>query len=408
MYFTLYQTAAIMSIEKTKRRQKMEVKIIAETSTNPKNFEDASDYNQFSGRVAGVCYMPGSYQDLENEPIEKTLKRANQTKGSGHHSVFDHEYVSLYLEDVPKLFAMLINNEKVYATSEKSARYTVMTHCSEIEKKLYDKWYNIFVDEISKRYGNAGSFMSENRIKKLAQENARYFLSVYTPTCMVYTTSYRQLNYLAGWMQDLENSPSQLLQDLAPYANKLIDELKKANLLDQDLMNDRKGRTFSLLAKRERSEEFGENYSINYKGSFASLAQAQRHRTLDYEMSLIEPTEFYVPEILRDDAILVAQWLNDMQTVYKLHPQAELVKINERGTVENLILKSKERLCSCAQLEIMRQTKMTMMKYYFSTKNKEVSDYISPYLKGARCTSGDYVCTSPCAFKDGINLEREI
>ena len=52
----------------------MEVKIIAETSTNPKNFEDASDYNQFSGRVAGVCYMPGSYQDLENEPIEKTLK----------------------------------------------------------------------------------------------------------------------------------------------------------------------------------------------------------------------------------------------------------------------------------------------------------------------------------------------
>jgi hypothetical protein len=46
-----------------------------------------------------------------------------------------------------------------------------------------------------------------------------------------------------------------------------------------------------------------------------------------------------------------------------------LVKVNERGTVENFVLKCTERLCGAAQLEIMEQTVETMNKYLEAVKN---------------------------------------
>ena len=95
----------------------MEIKVIASTSTKGEKFENKEDFDVFSGKVAGICYMPSNFEALLSEPLEKTLRRANSTKQSGHHSVYDHEYISLYLDKVPKLFAMLLNNEKMFATT---------------------------------------------------------------------------------------------------------------------------------------------------------------------------------------------------------------------------------------------------------------------------------------------------
>lgn len=386
----------------------MEIKVIASTSTKEQNFENKENYDIFSGKVAGICYMPNDFETLMKEPLAKTLGRANSTKFGGHHSVYDHEYISLYLDKVPKLFAMLLNNEKMYTTSEKSARYTIMDNCLPLEKELYDKWFKIFVEEITKKYGNNKPFFDEKRIKKLAQENARYFLSVLTPTSMVYTASYRQLNYLCNWMKNFENSDVDLIRKLAPFAKKFAKSLEEMNLLDKDLMNDNKGRDFSLFAKRKRAENFDESYSVNYSGSFASLAQAQRHRTLKYEIIPIVPPEFYVPELIKNNENLKKLWLHDMKKVEHLHPQAELVMINERGTPEDFVLKTQERLCSCAQLEIMQQTLNTLNRYVNETKNEDVKEFLKPQTKGARCLNGGFKCSTPCGFTEGINLEREI
>ena len=385
----------------------MKIKIVATTSTNENNFEDQNKFNKFSGKVAGICYMPGSFEDLMSEKEEKTMKRANSTKENGHHSVFDHEYISLYLENIPKLLAMMLNNEKVYTTSEKSARYTIMKNSTPLEKELYSKWHTIFVEEITKKYGGTSPFFDERRIKKLAQENARYFLSILTPTSMVYTASYRQLNYLCGWMKNLENSNDQLIKSLKPQADAFVSFLKEQNLIDENLF-DNKGREFSLFAKRDRQEFFDECYSVNYTGSYASFAQAQRHRTIKYEIKQIVPPEYYVPELIKNNQELKTMWLMDMQKVAHLHPQAELVSINERGTPEDFILKTKERLCSCAQLEIMRQTDNILDRYYNETNNQDVKDYLENYRGGARCVNSNFKCQTPCKFKEGINLDREI
>ena len=36
----------------------------------------------FGGKSAGICYMPDDFDAILNEPLEKTMKRANDTLNS--------------------------------------------------------------------------------------------------------------------------------------------------------------------------------------------------------------------------------------------------------------------------------------------------------------------------------------
>ncbi len=382
----------------------MKIEVIGSTKVGYQmTKEEAID---FSGKEAGICYLPDNLQSLLSEESEKTLKRANRTLKSGHHSVFGHPTYNLSLEEVPKILAMIINNEKVYNTSEKSARYTKMNP-SEEEKELYEKWIKIYKELIAKEYPT----IDEKRVEKLAQENARYLISVFTPaTVLGYTVNFCQLNYIIHWFEDYikneeENSFSKKLK---PVLKEFINQLGDLNV--EELNSDIKKRRISLFAqKKERKEEFGENYCTTYLASFAQLAQAQRHRTISYEMSFLDKPQYYIPPIIKGTE-LEKQWLEDISSLEEFYPQGMLVKVNERGTVENFILKCTERLCGSAQLEIMEQTSKIMEKYLSATKENNIEIYqeLLPYAKGARCTFPDWKCTSPCVFGPKNAMNRKI
>ena len=174
----------------------MEIKVIASTKVGyvmPK--DEAVD---FSGKSAGICYLPDTVETLFAEAPEKTQRRANGNIKSGHHSVFGHPTYNLCLEGIPKILAMILNNEKIYNTSEKSARYTHMEPSPQ-EKELYEKWIEIFKEQILTQYPK----FEDKRALKLAQENARYLISVFTPaTVMEYTVNFGQLNYIINWAKD--------------------------------------------------------------------------------------------------------------------------------------------------------------------------------------------------------------
>ena len=163
------------------------------------------------------------------------------------------------------------------------------------------------------------------------------------------------------------------------------------------------------MLRKERKEEFGENYCTTYLASFAQLAQAQRHRTLSYEMSLLENAKYYVPPIIRGTE-LEKEWLKDISSLEEYYPQGMLIQVNERGTFENFILKCEERLCGSAQLEIMDQTKTIMQKYLEKTKESapEIYNELLPYSKGARCTFPGWKCTAPCVFGAKDAMKRKI
>lgn len=394
------------------------IDLIAEFFITKDNTFNLDEAIKLSGKFAGICYDKEGFAHLVNEPDEKTMRRVDMTINNGHHSVYDHIYIKFNLQNIPKALAMVLNNEKQYTTSEKSARYTPVIRnenslISETEEKLYNKWLEIFISKIKDVYGE---IYPDSKIKKLAQENARYLVSVFMPTQMIYTTSLRQINYIASWMlkyiKNINEQSTDFEKKLASSMQDFIEKLKAINVLEPALMKNEKNRQISLFKENLEQVElyFGDVYSTTYKGTLAQLAQAQRHRTLDYRMEFLTNKEYFIPPIIANDQVLVNEWLHDMNLVRNYTPQGELVRINERGTYENFILKCEERLCSAAQLEIMIQTRETLLKYKDALfeKDSHLAEDIQNYTHGARCTFPGFKCTENCHFTEGKKLTRRI
>ena len=381
---------------------------------------DKNDAIKLSGRIAGVCYDKEGFNHLLMEDAKVTLQRAKMTLQHGHHSVYGHTFISFNIQNIPKILAMVINNEHEYNTSEKSARYTPIvctkndtSFVTKKEEELYNKWMEILKTKIKGKYGD---IYKDAKIKKLAQENARYFVTVFMPTQMIYTTSFRQINYIASWMAkymcEVAGHNNAFEKKLAVAMSEFISELDRLNVLVPELMKNEKHRSLSLFGNDldNVQEYFGNVYATTYKASYAELAQAQRHRTLDYQMEILDQKEYFVPPIILDDKELVSEWLSDMESVRDVYPQGELVQVSEMGKYDDFILKCKERLCSAAQLEIMMQTRDTLLKYKeaLEKNNHSLAKDIEKYSRGARCTFPDFECSSDCKFKEGKTLTRKI
>ena len=361
----------------------------------------------FSGHEAGICYMPEDIETLLSESDDVAIRRANATLKSGHHSVMGHATYNFVLEGVPKIIAMLLNNEQEYYTSEKSARYTTMKTTSQ-EQKIYEKWISKFETLIRDRYPQ----IDEKAVHKLALENARYFISVFTPsTTMGYTVNLRQANYIIKWCKDLasRHDENPFLKQLSPYLIELASLLTQT--IGVDNLFDNQGRAFTLFSDRERENEFGESYCISYEGTFSQLAQAQRHRSLYYEMRIPDSTKakYYVPPIIKNDVDRI-EYLIDMNVLANRFPQGMLVKINERGTAENFCKKCHERLCGAAQREICIQTHETLRLYLEHTaeSNPEVHQLLNKYEGKTKCQLGCYKCDRPCPLGPVMAFERLI
>lgn len=398
--------------------EKIRIDILPNLYLNEDGTFNTKEVLNLSGKIAGVCYDKEGFNHLINEPQEKTDRRIFMTLNNGHHSVYDHTYINFNIQNIPKILAMVLNNEKQYTTSEKSARYTKITPgedslITKEEVNLYNKWLGLFESKIAKEYGNV---LSSLKIKKLAQENARYLVTVFMPTQMIYTTSLRQINYMASWIasyiEDNKNNLNDFESKLSKAMGEFLKELERLNVLVPELMSNEKHRKLSLFGSNleQISELFSNVYETTYMGSFASLAQAQRHRTLDYQMEMLDKKEYYVPPILENDSYLKDEWLEDINKVGWVIPQGELILISEMGKYEDFILKCKERLCSAAQVEIMHQTRDTLARYkkYLEDHNNALASDIVKYSHGPRCTFPDYECPSDCKLGPVKKLDRRV
>lgn len=377
--------------------------------------QDKEQSHLTTGRIAGVCYDQEGYSALLKEPKEKSYRRNDGAAKKQHHSVSEHVRVTLNITNIPKILAMVLNNEQFYSTSEKSTRYTYIDTAihdifTQREVELYEKWLNIFKIRINEKYPG---FYSNFQTKILAQENARYMVTVFLPTTMVHSIEVRQLNYIISWMYEYINNANYndyFQKTLSEAMLNFIEEIERLNLIEKDFLNNFKQRELSLFKKRDKIEEFGETYTTTYLASFVALAHLHRHRTLDYEMDYTKDLGYYIPPILRDDPLLVSEWLKDIESVQEIYPLGKLLEVTEQGKYEKFILKCKERLCTHAQIETCDITKETLYKYKkaLEEKNHPLKDDIANYTHGARCTFKDFTCVEDCKNKLGKRLERKI
>ena len=166
--------------------------------------DDKKDIEIISGKLGSICYLEKDYDAIAEEDDEKSLKRFNRITSNGHHSIADHCYITIVFENMSKMQAMVLNSTQCYNTSEKSARYTVFKNNTPQEDLLYNKWKNFIIDNNEKLGLN---IEDKTKLEKIANENARYFLSIFNKsTTMAYTASVRQWNYLIDWLYQFEEN----------------------------------------------------------------------------------------------------------------------------------------------------------------------------------------------------------
>lgn len=424
----------------------MNVKIIAQTQVHraavgPFNKDDVLN---FCGKMANICYSADNFEGIcsKNTP-EKAIARAEGCFANYHNSVGDHVWFTLMLENIPKVLAMMLNNLGLYATSEKSARYVAVDKIPDIIEttkdtpeiykelsetatrslELYNKWRKIFSENLKV----SAPFLTDKENEKAAMEEARYMLSAFTPTQMAYSTSFSQLGFILQWCDNfienkevlypfdimLINSVKQLKEQLEPFRCTSTIKASSFNLFDNKLVEH----------VEMTDEEYGLTYCTNYFGSFAQLAQAQRHRTLKYRAKYSPAYGFYTSHLVTPEQ--EQEWNEDIMSLSVIAPQGALVKIVERGTVEEFRMKCQERLCTCAQTEIREQTKRTLARYLFVTKlgdnfahsaEKEYAyDYLSDMSNNSgmpvmRCrfANAPFKCQNPSPYcRNGALKNRE-
>lgn len=470
-----------------------EVKVIARTfESQNENEQDTAKMNEelavFSGKAAGVCYMAEDYLEAGIQDAEKALTRVKGNAKSGHHSVAGHATLSFSVK-TNKMMMMLLNSIGLSCASEKSARYTKMQPETDKELELYNKWRNIIREMILERYPKTDDAMLNTRFKKffseaidskavndapviidgefanlrddeykqvfldklaelktsdtlpsckLAQENARYMISVFTPTTAIYSLAFREVFYLIDHLKRLEentvDAQDVISKKLNKYAEELREQFEKA--IGESRIHDNKNQYFRLLenqyinevltedpsfieldeAYKAKEEVIGDAYTIVHYDSLAALAQQHRHRTLRYSMMIkyVGQYGYFIPPIVEAEG-MAEEWLDDISSIRYCVPQGTIVRITEQGLFEDFVLKCKERMCGRAQLETMRATTLTVRKFFenrdkLSKLNQNLLDGIvdEDGNPKARCLYSDFVCSEGCQWGYAKALTRLI
>lgn len=369
----------------------------------------------FCGKIGGICYNEDGLMASFAEEDSKTQTRIKNTTAGEHQSIYEHLGLTLYLKDSSKMLNMVLNNEKQCAVSERSLRYTTVKendcNLTKREIMLYNKWFEILYNIITKEYGDV---KKDREIKTLAKENARYMCSVFINTEMVHTIPFAQLNRIVCYMKDYlnKNNKNDFEERISKDFEMFIDRCDKLNILDERLQSNRKHRKLSIFG--ENLDKIPTNldvtYARNYIGSFAHYAQKERHRIDDVSFERNPLNGWYVPPILNNYPELVKQWLYDIETVTSEVPQGEKVTIHEESSFNKYIMYLKERDCSHPQKETFDLANEFKDEYYktLKKKNHPYAKKLEPYMGRRRCGYPDYDCPKPCGFREGIIGSRRI
>ena len=391
----------------------MKITIIGNTQSLLENYDERKDNMfEFGAKVMGVCINNNPLEVMQNEPIEKTQKRLIDTIKLRHHSGYDFSKVTFLFEDTSKLFITQLHNLHVFDSEGTSGRH-VELKMNPQEKQVFDYFYKAFYDRVCEKNPEA----KEHQKKQIAFENARYIIGADAKTNLVHQISLRQFNYVYEWAQKFLEK-----ETYNEYEALLIPEMKEFCRIAKDLeidgeklinenLKDPYNRSFNMFYDgKKRPEHFGTTYEIYYKSTLPTFDQLQRHRAINYKLSIPNEKEYYIPQIVKDME-LVGEWNEKIDKLENVS-QARLLDVFEYGTVDQFVMKMKERCCEFTQPEAKKIVKDNSMKIFEGLKDYDpqmAEELILRYGKGKnRREFPDYkcVCKTPCNINKKKSEEK--
>ena len=220
----------------------------------------------------------------------------------------------------------------------------------------------------------------------------------------LFTNAKKQLDKILSKYHTMGEEVDKIYIELKKYE----DEIKASNkTLTQ--MFDTNVNTYHTLVKYilagEQACKEIEAYIAQRQTDFESTGDS----SIQFELASLNQALMMMEQRTQD-------WLKDMKSVAYLIPQGTLVNVHEEGNVHDLVLKSKERLCGRAQLEIALNTAYTIKKIMDNSTVPAVTQYLyntfvcrdvdSDILRAKCQLIGG--CKEPCEFGPTGALSRRI
>lgn len=294
------------------------------------------------------------------------------------------DWMHIAIEDAPFILEMILRSE--------FGRYGTVDQVGFINKgeglafEMWQKWRKNF-SEISKK-----SVFSKND-KLIISHFVRYVFPVFALKNFSYDCSPSQLQQVVCQMEEFLREADRVYLEMP---NDFPLELCK---VFEDFINQtahfvtflpsfaKPDRSIPLLAKRKRTDEWGENYCANYQASLQYLSKMIAFSPMiDYEFSFVHETkvfsrEIVYPAVFTPDSKYGEEWAHDMGAMIDegLYPMCIKVNICERGTLDEFIGKcNKLDLAGRALMdreigvdlknEVHTQTISTLEKYLNETQ----------------------------------------
>ena len=299
-----------------------------------------------------------------------------------HYNREDRMHITI--EDAPLILEMILRSE--------FGRYGTVNQVGFINKgeglafEMWQKWQKNF-SEISKK----PDFSRNDRL--IISHFVRYVFPVFAPRTFSYDCSPSQLQQVVCQMEEFLREadrvylemPSDFSLELCKVFEDFISQTARfVTFLPSFAKPDR---SIPLLAKRERADEWGENYCANYQASLQYLSKMIVFSPMiDYEFSFARKGRGFsqtivYPTVFTPDSKYGEEWAHDMSVMIDegLYPMCIKVDICERGTLDEFIGKcNKLDLAGRALMdrevgvslknEVHAQTISTLEKYLNETQ----------------------------------------
>ncbi|MBR5621037.1 hypothetical protein IKW75_00945 [Candidatus Saccharibacteria bacterium] len=211
-------------------------------------------------------------------------------------------------------------------------------------EELVSKWHDIFIS-LADQYG-----LSAQEKLSIAEES-EYLMPVFSERNFIFVCTRLEMKQIVHKIELFLKSadslktkmPEDFLEQLKSALGEFVCKMKGAQMQSPLPVPDEGARDISLLAWRERKDEWGETYCTTYPASFRFLDLSAQDCLVSYEFSFIREndnfvTKFHIPDIIRSSKFAEA-WCEDLNSLVQMgcYPQGMLINVCERGTLDEFI-----------------------------------------------------------------------
>lgn len=305
------------------KNNELGIKILSERNLT---FNKEYILNELS-KISSICFDEFSeiiYQNYRtrNHPYYQNLN--NVLTNGKYSSALEHYNVSFILTNISKISSIIMNNQKMYALTEKD----FIVNSNSFISPFYKKWLYIF---------------QTLGIKETdAKHYAEYMLSVFDRIGnSYYTMNLREINIFLRNIEVLFNYYSILNNKKNDFEiaffSELLDLYSVLKIFDIGFQKNQYQK-IQLFSEKEPSDGIlGDMYIYTSFISALAISHLQKHKNISYSFNFDpDNINYYIPKIVQENG-LQNEWINDLNLIK--YPNAIIFEVKEQGNIYDFMEK---------------------------------------------------------------------